>query len=124
MSTDTMPEMLTTEEFANALEKEKVGKQLIDPTDMVKSVGILKFKDKAGRNMYEISNRAEGSLMVVRQILFKKVPNSSNKIEVILVMPNPEKVDVVQKKNDSMTDALIADSRSANGKVGNENENI
>ena len=58
----------------------------------------FKFKDKKGRQAFEISNK--GDHMVVDQIVLRKVPGENNVIDVALIMPDPANVEVVLKESE------------------------
>lgn len=58
-------------------------------------MGVYKFKDN-GRNSATINNKAE-KYMVVKEILLKKVYGVNNAIEIMLIVPDPESIDVIEK---------------------------
>jgi hypothetical protein len=59
----------------------------------------FKFKDKLGKQTYEISNKAEPH-MVIDKIVLHKVPGENNIIDVALFMPDLKNVTVVDKPID------------------------
>lgn len=65
----------------------------LDPR--MKRLALGPFHLKDGK-IEKIDNSAE-PFMVIKEILFRKVPGQSNRVEVILVMPDPETIDVIEK---------------------------
>jgi hypothetical protein len=66
-----------------------------EPQDVIQRFEF-KFKDKPGKSDQIISNKA-GKYLVVKQIIFHKVPNENNKMVMVLVMPDPRFIEVVEK---------------------------
>lgn len=73
--------------------------------------GPFKFKDREGRSTYKIENTTE-EFMVIKQIIFRKIPREVSKIEVLLVMPDPATVDVVRIKKPVETGPQKEDSQA------------
>lgn len=57
--------------------------------NFVRDSFAFKFKDKANRQQQVISAK-DGNMMVIKEIILRKVPNQNNLIEVVLIMPRPE----------------------------------
>lgn len=107
MSTEAEPLILenapeTKQEFKKTLEDLPAKSK---PAEAPKKPGIKlhhqkivhKFKDKPTKRQIVISNKAE-PFMVVKEIVIRKVAGANNKMEVHLIMPQPEDVEVVMKK--------------------------
>ena len=62
--------------------------------------GPFKFKEVEGRRAFRISDKKRVPF-VVQEIVLSKVPNQNNHIEVVLVMPNPEEIEIVKAKGKS-----------------------
>lgn len=61
-----------------------------------KKFAAFKLKDKQGRRGQKITNPA-GKYMVVKEIIVQKVPDKNNTIVVELVMPDPERIEVLEE---------------------------
>lgn len=72
----------------------------INITSFIRSkFGPFKFKDVDGRRGFEISDK-KGTPFVVQRIVLSKVPTENNHIEVVLIMPNPEEIEIVKAKKE------------------------
>lgn len=82
-------------------------KKTIKPIEILKQGFVHKFKDKQGKNMQRISNKA-GRYLVLTEILLRKIPRESNKIEIILVMPDPTRIEVKELDEAPKEEAVSA----------------
>lgn len=60
-------------------------------------VGPFKLKDSEQRHAKKISNKA-GKYFAIKEIIVRKIPGKNNTFELILRMPKPEDIDIVEKK--------------------------
>lgn len=102
MSDDITEEKKEIIERTNNFIKEAVGAQLppdqVLPHDLVERFEF-KFKDKPGKGSQVISNKAD-KYLVVKQIIIHKYPHENNKIQIVLVMPDPRYIEIVEKTHE------------------------
>lgn len=57
---------------------------------------VHKFKDKEGKDVQRFSNKI-GRYLIVTEIIVRKVHNENNKMEIILVFPECDNLEVIEK---------------------------
>lgn len=83
----------------------KIKGEISDPDKPVyikNKYGPFKFRD-IKYPAYSISD-TKGTAFAVQEIILRKVPGETNKIEVVLIMPNPEEIDIVYKNTAPKTE--------------------
>ena len=63
---------------------------------MISDVKTFKFKDKQNRRGFVYSN-AKNPYMAIHKIELRKVPGENNKIEMRVLLPDPDRVEVTLK---------------------------
>lgn len=63
----------------------------------LRQIYTAKLKDKFGREGFVIANKnPKDKYIVIKEIAVKKIAGETNKLEVVLTMPDPETVEVVE----------------------------